>query len=305
MPVVAGGSKTNLITGYALGEDGHANYGKTHWLAQTFTLGGSYRIWRCRLKLWTVTGDHFYHFALRNTDGAGKPTGADIAHTTLSPTDEYWYSPGKWKRFDFMGFPELAAGTYALVFSVPDSPQTWGYKARADVTEPDYWGGKAWKSTDSGETWEEIPGTNFYFEIWGYGPPPAPPPKPVIGNWAAYRLEQEVTQTGYKIVVHTNNLCHLWMRWTNVPPQKHIDTLIERGVPLDKIPRYCFVEYHDNEQFEPGDTLEHTFVKEPWAHCETRWFYFYGAKQAEDMPSESPIFEKHRFAPGWSLILFE
>ncbi|GAI44208.1 unnamed protein product, partial [marine sediment metagenome] len=85
MADVAGGSKCNLITGYTENEDDQIDYGRHKWLAQTFTLNELYVIFRCRCKSYTLTGEEFYHYALRNTDASGKPTGADIAHTTLSP----------------------------------------------------------------------------------------------------------------------------------------------------------------------------------------------------------------------------
>ncbi|GAI58084.1 unnamed protein product, partial [marine sediment metagenome] len=113
MAVVEGGSKCNLIEGYALGEDSDVEYGRHRYLAQTFTLDDDYTVLRFRLKSWTQTGGKFYHYAIRKTDAAGKPLGEDIYHTTLSPSNEYFYSPGKWKRFDFIEFPQLPAGTYA------------------------------------------------------------------------------------------------------------------------------------------------------------------------------------------------
>ena len=113
-------------------------------------------------------------------------------------------------------------------------------------------------------------------------------------HFAILDIVQTLTATGYQIVVYTNNPCHLFMRWTNVIPQIHILTKIERGAPVHKGTRYCFVAYKDNEQEEAGDTLEHTFIKEPWAVCETRWFYFFGTVNGVDSPSESAIFKKHR-----------
>jgi hypothetical protein len=44
--------------------------------------------------------------------------------------------------------------------------------------------------------------------------------------------------------------------------------------------------------------LTHTFYQEPWPVCETRYFYFWGTRIAELMPSTSPIFSYHRYAPG-------
>jgi len=113
-------------------------------------------------------------------------------------------------------------------------------------------------------------------------------------HWALLNIVQSITTTGFQIAVYTNNPCHLWLRYTAVQWRKHITVKIERGAPIDKGARYCFVSYKDNEQLEEGDTLEHTFIKEPWTACETRWFYFFGTVGSINSPSESPIFSKHR-----------
>ncbi|GAH75535.1 unnamed protein product, partial [marine sediment metagenome] len=46
-----------------------------------------------------------------------------------------------------------------------------------------------------------------------------------------------------------------------------------------------------------GDTLTHTFYKEPWPICETRWFTFKGDVDTLWTASAGPIFKKHRVAP--------
>ncbi|GAI52757.1 unnamed protein product, partial [marine sediment metagenome] len=48
---------------------------------------------------------------------------------------------------------------------------------------------------------------------------------------------------------------------------------------------------------EAGDTLTHTFIKEPWPVCETRWFTFKGDVDTLWTASAGPIFKKHRVAP--------
>lgn len=113
--------------------------------------------------------------------------------------------------------------------------------------------------------------------------------------WALQDIEQILTNTGYRIIVTTDISCHLFMRWTVIEPAKHIEPLYRRGIALPLKPRFCFDVYEDNEQEEAGDTIYHTFIKEPWAHCETRYFYFWGTIQGEHSPSESPIFSKHRY----------
>lgn len=119
----------------------------------------------------------------------------------------------------------------------------------------------------------------------------------VMSRFAVKTIEQENTETGYIITVTTNHPCHLWMRWTNITPVKHHSLSPERGASFNISTRYCFVGYHNNEQEEAGDTYEHTFIKEPWPICETRWFYFIGQVSAGRSPSDTAVFIKHRTAP--------
>jgi len=126
-----------------------------------------------------------------------------------------------------------------------------------------------------------------------------------ITHFAVLAIEQTMTRTGYKIVVTTDVPCHLYMRWTTKPPWIHHVPVLLRGVEVSKDIRICFTVYEDNEQLEPGFTTEHTFIKEPWASCETRWFYFYGFTSVQPTPSTSPIFKKHRLLPPYWLLVDE
>ncbi|MBA7665759.1 hypothetical protein ES703_73833 [subsurface metagenome] len=125
-----------------------------------------------------------------------------------------------------------------------------------------------------------------------------------ILHWALKDIVYEVTKDGVQIKVFTFQPCHLWLRWTTKDPQEHLIPVIRRGLAIYSDKRFCFVAYHDNEQDEGDDTYVHTFLKEPWAHCETRFFYFHGKMGGERSPSTSAIFKYHRFAPEyWRIIL--
>jgi len=116
-------------------------------------------------------------------------------------------------------------------------------------------------------------------------------------KWFVNTIDQTLTASGYRIVIQTDVPCHLWMRWTVIPPQEHLIQRTKRGLPLMLEKYYCFDVYEDNEQEEAGDTLEHTFIKEPWPICETRYFYFQGQIAGTPSPSTSNIFSKHRIQP--------
>jgi hypothetical protein len=116
-------------------------------------------------------------------------------------------------------------------------------------------------------------------------------------HFVVRNLTYTLTPTGYLITCYTNYPCHLYLRWTNVVPQKHINPIIRRGAQVGTYIDQCFVVFTDLEQTDPGDTYTHTFLVEPWPHCETRWFYFWGTVAGQLSPSASCIFSKHRYAP--------
>ncbi len=98
---------------------------------------------------------------------------------------------------------------------------------------------------------------------------------------------------GYLVTCYTNYPCHLYMRWTNTVPQKHVNSKIVRGAPIGTYIDQCFVVYTDLEQNEPGDTYTHTFTADNWLYCQTRWFYFWGTIDSVLSPSASCIFSHH------------
>jgi len=118
-------------------------------------------------------------------------------------------------------------------------------------------------------------------------------------------ISQLETPSGYLFVVITDVPCHLWMRITTRKPWRHKTPVLERGLLIHYDYKLCFVTYHDNEQEEPGDTLVHTFIKEPWDICETRWFYFHGTIGGEASPSTTCFFEKHRRYVPYVLLHYE
>lgn len=298
MPIVPAGSKVNFITGWTADGNSQVDFGKNVWVAQSFSLAALYRLFRCPFKFWDTEAGHIKYFALRHALPDGTPTGANIVESHKAAQQDSAASPGRWLLIDFDSFPDLPAGNYALLAYVPDAAWTASQHISAQATPRLYTDGKAFRSTDSGTTWSEIPNTNLLFQIWGYQEPPAPPPPSEIGNWYQTNLTYFLTLTGYRIVTTTNRPVHQFLRWTITPPQKHVKPVIVRGAVAGTYIDQCFVVYYDIEQAEPGDTFFHTFIVEPWPHCQTRYFYFWATKLAELMPSASPIYEKHRYSPA-------
>ncbi len=68
---------------------------------------------------------------------------------------------------------------------------------------------------------------------------------------------------------------------------------IRRGVAFAEDVRFCFTVFEDNEQFESGDTLEHTWWKEAWPVCTTKWLYIWGKRAGETCVSTTAPFKYH------------
>lgn len=112
-------------------------------------------------------------------------------------------------------------------------------------------------------------------------------------KWYLTSFEEWSCREAYHIVVLTDAPCHLWLRWSNNSPWKHPRTRTIRGLNIEGDVYYCFTAYHDVEQDETGDTLEHTFTVSPWQRFEHRWFFFWGEVAGVQSPSMSPIFARY------------
>ncbi len=97
----------------------------------------------------------------------------------------------------------------------------------------------------------------------------------------------------YSITATTDVPCHLWARMSWTPPRRHSLPSMLRGLRITGDIRFCFVVYEDNEQLEAGDTIIHTWVKDNWPVCQTRWFYFIGSIDDAPVVSETCFFEFH------------
>lgn len=199
-------------------------------------------------------------------------------------------------RVRFSMQPVLLYTDLYYVIVVSNFPPLGGSSAwwQYDKNDATYPRGIRISSPDSGNTWTTHFNDDFMFAEFGIPPVPPPPPDPPIDNIAILDIVQNVTPDGYEIIVTTNVPCHLYMMWTLTEPEKHTRPLLRRGVFWKDAVRFCFVAWHRNEQEEAGDTIYHTFIKEPWAICETRWFTFKAKVDGVWSPSIGPILKKHR-----------
>ncbi|MBA7536023.1 hypothetical protein ES705_28285 [subsurface metagenome] len=115
-----------------------------------------------------------------------------------------------------------------------------------------------------------------------------------LACFISYRdVEFLPSDDGVRIRVWTDVPAHVWIRLTSQEPNIHKKPVLVRGLPLVDDVRFCFTVYEDNEQYEDGDTLVHTFYKEQWQVCKTKWFYFWGSIASEVCVSTSGIFKYH------------
>lgn len=115
--------------------------------------------------------------------------------------------------------------------------------------------------------------------------------------WYLKTITQTRTASGEQFVLVTDVPCHLWLRYSFIEPKKHTIPVERRGLPLREDLYFCFDSYLDVEQVEPGDTLIHTIIVEPWPYCQERWYYFHGEIAGVPSPSTTPVFYKHPIAP--------
>jgi len=85
----------------------------------------------------------------------------------------------------------------------------------------------------------------------------------------------------------------MWIRLSLRPPWVHKQPEMRRGMQFATDVRFCFTTFEDNEQFESGDTLTHTWYKPDWPVCTTKWLYLWGQIAGQACVSTTPPFKYH------------
>ncbi len=115
-----------------------------------------------------------------------------------------------------------------------------------------------------------------------------------MNNWAVSDIAYKVFDVPFNLVLTTFQPCHLWSYYTLEPPDIHKTTRTIRGLTSPWGAYFCFVGWKVLEQYQSGDTLEHTFYFYDWPECTRYYFLFKGTVAAASSPSVSPIFNFHR-----------
>jgi len=242
---------------------------------------------------------------LYKANASHHPTGDYLARDIIpiDPPRQYFFT-NRW-RLKMTPYTCVTTQYYALVVLGVSALPDVAFDIRYVKDTGAYGGGVMSKSADYGASWTTYPNDDLCFAVFGQPPAPVPPPEPPITNWAGLKIAQTLTATGYIITLTTNAPSHLWMRWTNLEPNPHLFLDWDRGTLTDKQKRLATCFWNNNEQEEEGDTLIHTFTKEPWPICETRWFFFFGTVQGNSSPSQTAIFKKHRLKAAPTLVIIE
>jgi hypothetical protein len=149
----------------------------THWRGQTFTVANdeTHILRQVRIKFDRQGNPGTGTISIKATDGAGKPTGADLCSQTINGNNFPADPDEAWQSVTFDTGTVVYAGTkYALIWRFPDGDTTPNLARSRHKYPGTYSGGTAVTSEDSGATWTVVTDWDFVFEEWGgeYVPPP-------------------------------------------------------------------------------------------------------------------------------------
>lgn len=180
---------------YNTGDTGglYAAYGSC-WAAQTFTAESDHTVTSVKLKVYGFPSVGEVTVSIRNTDGAGHPTGSDLTSGTTDGDTLTTNTDGEWREISVTPYSLTSGTKYAIVVRAPDATGS-GYSGlywRFD-TSPSYAGGRWERSLDSGNegTWTVPFDADLMFEVWsepptGVGGTAYPPNKlAILAPWMA------------------------------------------------------------------------------------------------------------------------
>jgi len=97
-----------------------------------------------------------------------------------------------------------------------------------------------------------------------------------IDRWALITYGHYWLGAVLHISVATDTPVHLSITHTETKPVFYSTGKIVRGEAFMANPRYAFINATEQEQTEPGDTINHTFTIPGWTDGLQRWWYFDG-----------------------------
>lgn len=133
--------------------------------------------------------------------------------------------------------------------------------------------------------------------FWTPGKPPwVPGPPP----WWVHHSSARWLIIGYAhgwrgevqdVKVITDVECHLFLRYTDKPLRLHLHERRDRGSIALKTPDYCFVEWTEIEEDDPGDHYHHIFHIPSFGPGVELWYYLRGTIDGNLADSVSCAFQ--------------
>ena len=202
-----------LYEHYEAGADGIIVYG-AGWLAQTFTPAVTHTITAVRLYPTGRLGSPGTGtVSIKATDGANKPTGADLASGTFNGDT---ITLANWLEITLGAGTKLTALTqYAMVIRLPsgNGSNYLTFSLTVQVGGAHYSGGLEGFSSDSGATWTMNADNDVNFEEYGLGPLAVTTQAPTNIASTTATGNGTITSTGYSAVTQHG---HCWA--TTVDP---------------------------------------------------------------------------------------
>lgn len=159
---------TTLYEYYNVGLDYWIILHSSTWIAQTFTTGDvPHTITSVKLPLQRANNPGTVTVSIRETDGDGKPTGADLTTGTTDGDTLPAISDYEWREISVTEY-ELQPNTkYAIVLRALDGNITNYVRWGQDHTSPSYTLGNMVYSATGGVTWITYLSYDQMFEVYG------------------------------------------------------------------------------------------------------------------------------------------
>lgn len=207
----------NWNTGDASANDFEA----AKWRTQTFTPSISHCIKSVKVKIYRVGTTNLGNVivGIRATDGAGKPTGADLCSGTYPSLWVTTSASGQWYEIGFgAGVVLNAAVKYAIVCRTPSGDASHFIQWRQVLG---YAGGQDGVSADSGATWAMSTMDNM-FEEWG---------DPSVETYPASDITS-AQATGNGFLADPTNIDEIGFEWGTNPGGPYPNSVTDTTTPF-------------------------------------------------------------------------
>jgi hypothetical protein len=166
--MIASTGSSSLYENYVTGGDTTSSVYGDRWRAQTFTPSTNHTITSVQLLVYRIGSPGTVTVSITAVDGAGKPTGSDLAYGTTNGDTLTTNSGGEWRSTTFSMVATLTASSqYALVVKVLNGDASNYLVWLNDGSSPSYSGGQDVFTNTGGPPWSVVPTTDWMFKEYG------------------------------------------------------------------------------------------------------------------------------------------